>query len=77
MVEILRVGDLVKSNREFSNVPKGTIGKCVDVESHHLRVTLAIEWQRPIDLERIRNGGKALIDWFSVEDLQYLDKVEQ
>lgn len=65
-VQELTVGRKVKSNRGFAGVPKGTLGVIIEQpNSWPSYPSVAIQWQRTPD--------DKLIDWFSFDDLQYLD----
>lgn len=62
----LKIGRKVKANREFSGIPVGTIGEIVNARnSWPGNNSVAIQWNR--------FEGDKLIDWFSFNDLKYLD----
>jgi hypothetical protein len=68
----LCMGIKVRTNKEFSGVPKGTIGIVKEVNG-----SVAIECQ---DLPQYKEGyylktGKKLIDWFSEAELCFLEKI--
>lgn len=66
MIEVkdLQIGLVVISNREFSGVPAGTKGRVISAPD---RPSVAVQWNRyPND---------KLVDWFSFDELQYLDVV--
>lgn len=66
--EDLRMGMRVLSNREFSGVPKGTLGEVVERSNSWPDVpSVAIEWCPKDD------DVSCLTDWFSFDDLEYLD----
>lgn len=67
----LRIGRKVRTNRDFSGVPAGTIGEIVPAanswpDSHgDESFGVAIRWNR--------HEGDTLTDWFAMDELQYLD----
>lgn len=62
----LKIGRRVRANREFSGVPIGSIGEVVEAPNSWPEVeSVAIQWNR--------HPGDNLTDWFSFDDLQYLD----
>lgn len=64
----LRIGKRVISNAEFSGVAKKTIGEIVEASnSWPENESVAVKWNR--------FEGDTLIDWFSFDDLKYLDEV--
>lgn len=66
----LRIGLTVQANQEFSGVPTGTTGKIVERSNSWPDVeSVAVQWQR--------QPGDTLVDWFSFNELQYLDVPEQ
>jgi hypothetical protein len=78
-VGTLGEGDLVRSNREFAGVPKGSTGKVIRIErpgvsKQRSENSYGIEWQ---DLPEYTEDrlGKKLVDWFAEDESQFLDKV--
>jgi len=74
-------GDLVRSNREFPNVPTGSFGKVLRIDQipagkEKTKASYAIEWQ---DLPGYKEGlyNNKLVDWFAEDELQFLDKQER
>jgi hypothetical protein len=64
--EQLTIGLRVRSNREFSGVPAGTIGSITRTNnSWPDSDSVAVKWKR--------YPGDTLIDWFSFDDLEYLN----
>lgn len=64
--EQLRIGLEVVNNREFAGVPVGTRGTVIEAPNSWPDVdSVAIQWHRYSD--------DKLCDWFSFDDLQYLD----
>lgn len=65
----LRIGKKVRTNSEFSGVPKGTVGTIEQASNSWPETeSVAVHWNR--------YEGDKLTDWFSFSDLQYLDEVE-
>lgn len=64
--EQLRIGLLVRSNREFSGVPIGTDGEIIRAANSWPETeSVAVKWDRP--------GGHPLTDWFALDELEFLD----
>jgi hypothetical protein len=62
----LRIGLLVRSNREFSGVPAGTLGEVVAASNSWPDTdSVAIKWHR--------KDGPPLTDWFALDELEFLD----
>lgn len=61
----LKMGMQVRTTREFSGVPSGTIGRVVEAsDSWPETDSVAIQWSR--------FENDTLTDWFSFDDLKYL-----
>jgi hypothetical protein len=79
----LFVGLKVRSNREFSGVPKGTIGIVLDWEGKkggekHSRdhLSVEVEWQN-LPTANGQKRIKPLVDWFAEDELQFLDALPE
>ena len=72
MSEILKVGDYVRTKREFSGVPLGSLGMIIQIETKSQHDSYAVEWQ---ELSEFSQTERKLVDWFSDRELVYLEKV--
>lgn len=65
----LKMSQRVRSNREFSGVAAGTPGIIVErPNSWPDQESVAVRWQR--------YDGDKLVDWFSFDELEYLDLIK-
>lgn len=68
LISQLKIGLPVFNNRSFAGVPAGSPGTIVDAPNSWPETeSVAVKW--------IRNPGDELTDWFSFDDLQYLELV--
>jgi hypothetical protein len=76
----LNIGDKVRTKREFSGVPSGTIGAVCGIDNIGTKdARYAIEWQ---DLPQYKSNmyykmtHKKLIDWFAEDELIFLEMIK-
>lgn len=69
-------GERVRTNREFSGIPEGTVGTVTDYDTDDSRVRAGKEEVATIGVEWTTENGNTITDWFDKQEFDdYLEVV--